>query len=286
VWHAHDLDKINKGQAGSQPGRNAIDMVNQKEMKYLYATLTRTGLATMDNNAKSCYDRITCNLAMMVSQYYGVSKEAASTQAETLQKMLYRIRTAIGDSKNSYSHSTTTPIHRTGQGSCASPAIWLLVSSLLMDCLYQIGYGMVMIDVFGDRTLRQLIDGFVDNTSLLTNLISTLLESNDVEHLTTRLRHDMNAWKELLKASGGKLELTKCFYYILTWKFDNKGNPIPTMIAEIMRNKRTNHHTGHIYKRHHNYTTKRGRRSSQNTQMLQMYSSQRRGRNCISKIKK
>jgi hypothetical protein len=30
----------------------------------------------------------------------------------------------------------------------------------------------------------------------------------------------------------GKMELTKCFYYILAWKFDPKGNPIPTTIAE------------------------------------------------------
>jgi hypothetical protein len=51
VWHAHDLNKINEGQAGSRPGQNAIDVVIRKEMKYLYAMLTRTGLATMDNDA-------------------------------------------------------------------------------------------------------------------------------------------------------------------------------------------------------------------------------------------
>jgi hypothetical protein len=34
------------------------------------------------------------------------------------------------------------------------------------------------------------------------------------------------------KASGGKLELTKRFYYILTWTFDSKGNPLPTTISE------------------------------------------------------
>jgi hypothetical protein len=39
-------------------------------------------------------------------------------------------------------------------------------------------------------------------------------------------------WKELLEASGGKLELPKCFYYILAWKFDLKGNPLPVMISE------------------------------------------------------
>jgi hypothetical protein len=132
-------------------------------MKYLYAMLTRTGLATMDNDAKSCYDRIICNLAMMVSQNFGVNQEAASMQAETLQQMCFRIRTALGDSKNFYKHSSSTPIHGTGQGSCASPAIWLLVSSLLMDCLKQIRHGMTLNDVLGKRTLRQLINRLVDD---------------------------------------------------------------------------------------------------------------------------
>jgi hypothetical protein len=98
VWHAHDLDKLNAEQAGSRPGRNSIYVVIQKEMKYLYATLKRTGLATMDN-AKSCYDRIICNLAIMVSQHFGVLKAAASNQAKTVKNMLYRILTAIGGSK-------------------------------------------------------------------------------------------------------------------------------------------------------------------------------------------
>jgi hypothetical protein len=156
VWHVHNLDKINEWQAGSWPGCNAIDVVIQKEMKYLYATLTSTGLATMDNDAKSCCDRIICNLAMIVSQYYGIPKEAASTQAITPQQMCFRIRTALGDSKQPYKHSTLTPIHGTGQGSCASPEIWLLVRSLLMDCLSQIGSGMTIQDVVGNKTLRQL----------------------------------------------------------------------------------------------------------------------------------
>jgi hypothetical protein len=152
---------------------------------------------------------------MMVSQYYGVPIEAASMQAETLQKMLFRIRTAIRDSKNYYSHSTQTPIHGTGQGSCASPAIWLLVNSLLIDCLFKLGYGMA-------RTLRQLIDGFVNDTSLFTNVIGSIIESNDIEQFTSRLCYDMIAWKELFEASGGKLKRTKCFCYILTWKFEKE----------------------------------------------------------------
>jgi hypothetical protein len=52
VWNAHDTNSINKGQAGSRPGCNAIDVIIQKEMKYMYSRLTKTNLATMDNDAK------------------------------------------------------------------------------------------------------------------------------------------------------------------------------------------------------------------------------------------
>jgi hypothetical protein len=41
------------------------------------------------------------------------------------------------------------------------------------------------------------------------------------------MKEDGYLWKKLLEASGGKLELSKCFFYLLTWKWDNKGNAIP-----------------------------------------------------------
>jgi hypothetical protein len=53
VWHANDKDRINEGQAGSRPDRNATDVAIQKEMKFFYSTITNTGLATMDNDAKA-----------------------------------------------------------------------------------------------------------------------------------------------------------------------------------------------------------------------------------------
>jgi hypothetical protein len=72
VWNAHDAGKLNDGQAGSRPGQTAIEVVVQK---------VRNG-----NNAKSCYDRIICNLTMIISQYYGLSSNITKRQATTLKK--------------------------------------------------------------------------------------------------------------------------------------------------------------------------------------------------------
>jgi hypothetical protein len=161
VWNVHDNNRINEGQAGSRPGFNAIDVFIQKEMKYLYSRLTKTNLATVDNDAKSCYDRIICNLAMIISQYYGVTKNMASLHATTLRKMKYRLRAALGDSTQTYQHTNVTPIHGTGQGSCASPAIWLIIRSILIDCLSELGNGMTMHDVVQENSIQQWIDGLL-----------------------------------------------------------------------------------------------------------------------------
>jgi Reverse transcriptase (RNA-dependent DNA polymerase) len=170
VCHAHCHDALNDGQSGSRPGRRAIDVVLTKEMKYQYARFTQTNLATIDNDAKSCYDRIVCNVAMLVSQFYGIPSEYCNMQAETLKQTKYHIRTAIGDSDNYYTHSNMTPIHGTGQGSCASPAIWLLISSFIMDLLQQRATGMCMEDIYQSSvSIIEWINGFVDDTSIFTN---------------------------------------------------------------------------------------------------------------------
>jgi hypothetical protein len=116
-----------------------------------------------------------------------MSAKASSTQATTLQEMQFRLRTAIGESQQFYKHSSTPPVNGTGQGSCVSPALWLIISSILMDCSAQLGHGMTMKEIIGNQTLCQWIDGFVDDTLLFTNLLDLLGDPNNVRLLTDKL---------------------------------------------------------------------------------------------------
>jgi Reverse transcriptase (RNA-dependent DNA polymerase) len=185
-WKAHNSGKLYNGQAGSRPNCRAIEVVLHKEMKYTYARLTRTNLGTIDNDAKSCFDRILCNFAMLISRHYGVPFEFCSTQAKTLQLTRFRLRTVIGDSTRTYQHSKETPIHGTGQGSCASPAIWLLVSNFLMTLLAKIANGMRIEDIVKNNTsVIQIILAFVDDTSIFTND-----DSDDIQKLKQKLQQD------------------------------------------------------------------------------------------------
>jgi hypothetical protein len=225
VWQMSDLSAINEGQAGSRPGKRAIDVVIQKEMKYLYATTTRTLLETIDNDAKSCYDCMICNFSMALSYYYGVPRNYCSMLASNLRNSKYNIKTGLGESTETYQHTTTTPIHGTGQGSCASPALWLMSSSFMMEIMEKYGHGMYIDDVIEtSEEIRQFMEGFVDDVS---NYAINNYYDDNLTTLINTLQNDGKLWAGLLASCGGKLELTKCFYYLLSWQWDKYGNPTP-----------------------------------------------------------
>lgn len=98
-----------------------------------------------------------------------------------------------------------------------------------MECLSNKANGMKQQNVHNDKTVHQWIDGFVDDTSIFTNTNSA---NQDIRNLVRKLQDDASLWSRLLVASGGKLELPKCFYYILNWKYDKNGDPVPMTIAE------------------------------------------------------
>lgn len=62
--------------------------------------------------------------------------------------------------------------------------------------------------------------------------------SSSIIYLVMALENDTQYWERLLSVSGGFLELTKCFYYILAWSFTPTGNPIlytPQKIAALSK---------------------------------------------------
>jgi hypothetical protein len=135
VYSSESAGILNEGQYGSRPGKKCSDQIIKKIMVYEYSFLSRSQFATMDNDAKSCFDRIVCLFAMLLSLFYGLSRNIVQIQATTLKQMKYVTKTTLGPSTKSYEHSPSTPIHGTGQGSCASPALWLHSSCFLMDIL-------------------------------------------------------------------------------------------------------------------------------------------------------
>jgi hypothetical protein len=69
-----------------------------KDMKYMHSNLTRSHMATMYNDAMSCYDRSVASMALMISHNFGVPEEIFRTVGETLRTMQFGLRAAMVDS--------------------------------------------------------------------------------------------------------------------------------------------------------------------------------------------
>jgi hypothetical protein len=89
----------------------------------------------MDNDATGCYDRIVTSLGMIACRRLGMHEHAIKCQADTLKLMKYSVRHAYGTSSHHYTSTDTAPLFGTGQGSGASPAIWLGLVVILLNAL-------------------------------------------------------------------------------------------------------------------------------------------------------
>ena len=108
MYQAEALKTLNNSQYGSRPKRNAIDPVMLEEIQFEISRVSRRMLIQTNYDATSCYDRIIPNLAMVVSKKFGVHPNATLTSATTLQLAKYHVRTELGLSLTSFSHSSKT----------------------------------------------------------------------------------------------------------------------------------------------------------------------------------
>ena len=77
VWHAEKNRALGSSNHGSCVGMQSRDASLKKVVVYDHSRLTCTNLITIDNDAKSCYDRILKSLSMAACIAYGLPLLAA-----------------------------------------------------------------------------------------------------------------------------------------------------------------------------------------------------------------
>ena len=70
--------------------------------------------------------------------------------------------------------------------------------------------------------------GFVDDCNGQTNLFEHDGSRATVKKLISHAQDNAQQWTDLLHASAGALELTKCSSHILQWQFSMTGTPVLT----------------------------------------------------------
>jgi hypothetical protein len=227
VYGAEEQNHLSNGQWGARPGRSTEQPDVHKTMSYELSRMTRTPLGTLDNDAKACYDRIVMNLALMLCQKHGVPQSACLMVALALVTASYSIKTGFGVSEGTYSSTDAQPTHGPGQGSRLASALWMIISCILFSAMDKICHGASFCDPTNKIIHQRTSDGFVDDVTHWFNLglRYSLLHNVSFNDIASGLEREGQSWERLLWTTGGKLELTKCLYYILIYKFEPDGTP-------------------------------------------------------------
>ena len=238
LYEAEQQNLLNNNQWGCRPHRQAEDALLLKELTYNLANTTKTTLATFDNDATGCFDRVPCTIAMLASRRLGANKNMCRMQADTLKHVHHQLRTAFGLSNKTYHSTDSIEIHGQGQGSRAGPPTWVFVSSLLLDCMAKLTTGVAFTCPNQELVHHRHNDAFVDDITGYTNQFLDELNGRDVLHDVVHImQNDALTWHNLLSTSGGKLALHKCLYYVLSWKWCNgNAEPLPpnNILPKIM----------------------------------------------------
>lgn len=162
---------LNDGQQhGATPQRKATEdpILMLMQLMTGICSIPKHNLARFDNEARACYDWITVTLGMLAARKLpGIPETADQTHTECLTLITYKQKSAHGISEGNFHAITFEPFSRSGQGSDASPAVWLTLVVVLMNTLGRLLIPKRM--TFRSPDLPQQhdwpIDAFVDYTS-------------------------------------------------------------------------------------------------------------------------
>ena len=222
VRRAVQMNLLNSGQHGSTPGKTTMEPVMLTQLTADMCRLLKSNYARFDNDASACFDRIIVALGMLAARRCGMPVNAVRSHAQSLELMRYMVKTVYGVSETSYTGTPFAPLFGTGQGSGASPAVWLTLVVVLLNTLERVTpLRMGFRSADGVNIHSRLVDAFVDDTALGF----TDDGSMSFDALVTSLEELAQTWERLLHYSGGSLNLSKCSWFVMFWDW-RAGRPI------------------------------------------------------------
>jgi len=195
----------------SRQNKVAITQCLNKQLFYDYHQFTWQPAALCANDAKSCYDRIVLIIAALSLYQLGAPKSAVHSMIQTLAHLNHHVCTAFGDLEIVQGYDTwKESVAVIGQGNGARSQIWTAVSTSLVNIMCQEGFVMKFICTLLHQ--HKVLAGlaFVDDTDLIVNS-----SSNQPAAVIKKMQNSLIMWHGLLWATGCKLVLDKCFWYLV-----------------------------------------------------------------------
>ena len=175
-----------------------------------------------DCDASGCYDRILPPLASVHLRALGIQQPIATFLARLMFLAKRYIRTTHGVSAQNIGTTKNQQLHGIGQGNGGVPAIWLSHLTIMFKALSSVNRGF-HIECVDHRTQCNTVGtGYVDDVTLVLSVPKGKSQTTTMVRKLTRQM--VQLWENLLFITGGRLEVSKCFWVPIVWDW-KQGKP-------------------------------------------------------------
>jgi hypothetical protein len=202
----------------SKKNRMADNETLTKTLFYNVTRQARVPAAIASVNAYNCYNRIAHAMASLVYQAFGVPASAIDSMLSAIENMKFFLQTGFGNSTMFADGEICIKTHGLTQGNSASQAGWAVISIAILNAHGKKGHGAKFICPITKLSSHLSAILYVDDTDFLH---INLEEDESMAKVHKSIQASVKNWGNLLIATGGALQLAKCFYLIISFKWSN-----------------------------------------------------------------
>ena len=219
MTNAETLSQLAPEQYGSCKSLSAIDHSLNKRLTYDLLRQKHIPGVLCANDAKSCYDRIVHSFASLAMRRVGVPEAPLVSMFTTIQNVNHYVQMAYGDSERSFGgNEWTTPVHGVGQGNGASPTIWAVVSTPVLNMMRANGFGTTFCSALNGDIINFVGYSFVDDTDLCQ---TAQTQGELASSVLAEMQEGLNMWEGGIRATGGAIVPEKSHWYLVDFKWRN-----------------------------------------------------------------
>ena len=207
---------------GSTPGKMATSALVQKLITIDQLRIERRAGGIFDCDASGCYDRIIPPLASIHLQALGLHRSVGIFLARLMFQARRHVKTSHGVSKQTIITTKKQRLHGIGQGNGGGPAMWIAHLTVMFAAISSVCIGFAMTCVNKISQITSVGTGYVDDVTLGLSVPRDQPQTG--YKVYQHIKKMGQLWERLLYITGGRLELSKCFWVNIIWKW-KRGLP-------------------------------------------------------------
>jgi len=226
-WHsskgfmakAEHHNTLDDSQGGGRPGRCAIDLACKKMVLFDYVHMTRTTAVDVSIDVARCFDCLIEACENLSCRQQGADLNYLKLHAAMQQLFRYHVKHAHGVSTRYNQHSETNPWYGAGQGAGDACARWIVQANSMISAYNTRANPWRIVNPDHSSPLTLGLDAFIDDTDLMAATTPTQTTPTPIQ----KVQYNLTLWNDLLQASGGSLNPSKCVWFYFNWTQDARG---------------------------------------------------------------